>query len=289
MAIGPGADAVAEHAAKMGVSRAFAVAASISSVSDDPEHIASLCSESLRRTCDGGSYICLFSADPCGDAVAAMVGIDLGFECAGRLLGLDAQGDGLWLGRSAYGGRLQLATRLDSRSCTCVVQPVRGVVPAIGQAVAQVEALDISELAPEALATTIAPVDEEGFDLHSARLVFSGGRGMDEQGFACLAELAHTVDHAAVGASLPAVDLGLAPVSWQVGQSGKFVSPDIYLAVGLSGTPQHLAGVSKDSRIIAINSDPDAPIFNVAEVGIVADWKDVLPDLLTALRAEMAQ
>lgn len=87
----------------------------------------------------------------------------------------------------------------------------------------------------------------------------------------------------AVAASLPAVDLGLAPVSRQVGQSGKFVTPEIYLAAGMSGTPQHLAGIGTATRIIAINSDRDALIFGVAEAGAVANALALLPLLGAAI------
>ena len=102
------------------------------------------------------------------------------------------------------------------------------------------------------------------------------------EGFALLKESAVLLD-AATGASLPAVDAGWASVSQQVGQSGAFVSPDLYLAVGMSGTPQHLAGIALRSRIAAINPDPEAAIFRVAELGIAAPWQDVLPRLIAAL------
>ena len=107
--------------------------------------------------------------------------------------------------------------------------------------------------------------------LQGARLVIAGGRGMQsEAGFALLHELADAL-HAAVGGSLPAVDAGWVSVSRQVGQSGKYVSPRVYVAVGISGTPQHLAGIGPHTRIVAINSDPRADIFGVAELGVVAD------------------
>ncbi|KCZ86025.1 electron transfer flavoprotein subunit alpha [Hyphomonas adhaerens MHS-3] len=291
LACGPEAGELAEHAVEMGVSRAFAVTENVSAASD-PEQLASLCSQCLHQVCDtsgGNSYICVFSADPSGDVIAAMVSVDLAFECAGRVLTLERDESGFWLGRGAYGGRLQLETQLGGGSCTCVVQSPKGDHPALGPSTARVETIDVSLPEVEPLTVTTVPVDEEGFDLHSAKLVLSGGRGLNEQGFAYLAQLAHALDHAAVGASLPAVDLGLAPVSWQVGQSGKFVSPDVYFAIGISGTPQHLAGVSKESRIIAINSDPDATIFSVAEIGVIADWKEVLPRLVTAVSQEVPQ
>ncbi len=115
--------------------------------------------------------------------------------------------------------------------------------------------------------------------VESGRIVVSGGRGVNEQGFALLEDLAVKVD-GTLGASLPAVDAGMAPVGRQVGVSGKFVSPKVYLAVGISGTAQHLAGISTDTCIVAINKDPDADIFKVANMGVVAEWEALLPALL---------
>jgi electron transfer flavoprotein alpha subunit len=85
---------------------------------------------------------------------------------------------------------------------------------------------------------------------------------------------------------LPAVDAGWASVAQQVGQSGAFVTPALYLAFGLSGTPQHLAGIGLNSRIIAVNPDAEAEIFRVAELGLVASWQDVLPRLIETLRQD---
>mgnify|MGYP001571578728 CR=1 FL=1 len=214
----------------------------------------------------------IFPSTPEGDALAGIIAARLDAAMLGRVSEIAFDGDTLVARRPAYGGRILLELRL-----------THGVaIATMNEAAACDDSVSLSGPRQHDIERVQMPTRNAA--LEGARTVVSGGRRLDAESFAVLDSIAQRLD-GALGASLPAVDLGFAPVSRQVGQSGHFATPRIYLAVGISGTPQHLAGISAATQIIAINSDADAPIFRYAEVGVVADAKEFLPELLRSIGA----
>ncbi len=121
-------------------------------------------------------------------------------------------------------------------------------------------------------------------DLATAQIVIGGGVSVGSaEGFKLVETLAKTLG-AAVGATRAAVDAGYAPNDWQIGQTGKIIAPDLYIAIGVSGALQHLAGIQGARKIIAINSDPEAPLVKLADVALIGDLFEIVPQLTEALR-----
>jgi electron transfer flavoprotein alpha subunit len=146
-----------------------------------------------------------------------------------------------------------------------------------------------AEIGDELKALRVVERHEEeatGPKLDQAPVVISGGRGLqDPKNFEVLDELAKAIGKAAVGATRAVVDAGWVPYNMQIGQTGITVKPDVYIAVGISGATQHMVGMKESKRIIAINKDPDAPIFKIADLGVVGDALKVIPAVTEQLKS----
>ena len=188
--------------------------------------------------------------------------------------------------RSAYGGRAEAVFEL-KRTPAVVWVRARGFKPAQptgSQAPVDSAPLELPASAPTRIVEREL-VQQEGTPLEEAPVVVGGGRGLGgSEPFEQLKELAQVMN-AAVAASRAACDEGWVPPSWQVGQTGKKIAPELYLAIAISGAAQHMLGVSDAKRIAAINLDPDAAIFRHCHFGLVEDYRKVVPLLIERLRA----
>ncbi|ELZ09451.1 electron transfer flavoprotein subunit alpha [Halovivax asiaticus JCM 14624] len=216
-------------------------------------------------------------------------GLDYAPAVAGRLdlsivtdvVDLAVDGDSLIATREMYGGKVETTTELDAGTALATIR--EGEWPeAEGTADASIEAFD-AEIDEDAVGSTVTGFEEVAggdVDISEADLLVSIGRGIEEEeNLDLIRDLVDALD-ATLSSSRPIVDNGWLPANRQVGQSGKVVTPDVYIAIGISGAVQHVAGMKGSDTIVAINTDPNAPIMDIADYAIHDDLFDVVPALI---------
>jgi len=227
----------------------------------------------------------IFPSGVDGETAAALVAARLGGCTLGRCIRVALAEDAVTARRAVFGGRAEIALR-STATVTCATLPPDSPEGLPSAREVSVRVIDAG--APPPFETEVVPIAASLPRVEGAAIVVSGGRGIGSpEGFALLARIAAALG-AGLGGSLPAVDAGWVPVAHQVGQSGKFVAPKLYFAVGISGTPQHLAGVARATRLVALNADREAPIFSRSSVGVQGDWREILPLLVRELEGSCA-
>ena len=235
-----------------------------------------------------GPDVILVPATYDGRDVAGRLSAKLDVGVITNVVDLAVEGDEVRSQHGLFGG-VQIATArfTGKRPWIFVVRAKSFAAEPSGGSAAPVEQLSVPDLAATGAARVVARHVEEqtGPKLDEAEVVVSGGRGLGgAEHYALVEELAKLLRGAA-GASRAIVDAGWVPYSHQVGQTGKTVKPTVYIACGISGATQHLVGMKGSKNIVAINKDQDAPIFSVADLGIVGDVHKVVPKLIEALKA----
>jgi len=206
-------------------------------------------------------------------------------------LAIDPDSKRLLQTKPVYGGNAQAVFTYETYPQIATVR-VKAMSPLAPDASRQGEVITIEAgLDPSAIRTKVLEKvreEIEGIKLEDAEVVVGGGRGIGSaEGFKQLEELAKMLK-GAVGASRPPIDNGWAPAGLQVGLTGKIITPNLYIAVALSGASQHIAGCSGSKNIVAINKDPEANIFKVAHYGIVGDWKQIIPAFSSKIKELLA-
>jgi len=247
-----------------------------------PEGMAQAIAERAKA---GGYAAVLFAASATGKDLAPRVAAKLGVGLAADCTEISVDGGTIVATRPVYAGKALLKVKVTGKPAvlsvrpnvfTPVERPKSGTAATVATAVT----------AGRVLVREIKAAEAGALDVAEAQIVISGGRGLKEPAnFKVLEELARAFgSQAAVGASRAVVDAGWRAHADQVGQTGKTVSPTLYIAVGISGAIQHLAGMRTSKVIVAINKDKDAPIFKVADYGVVGDLFEVVPKLTEEIK-----
>jgi electron transfer flavoprotein alpha subunit len=249
----------------------------------NPEALAALVAE---RAKSGGYRGVVFSASAQGKDLAPRVAAKLGVPLAADLTSVQLTGDKVVGTHPVNTGKVLATVSLAANPAVVSVRP-GAITPADAPRTARVETVaPVGDPASSRVRVTQTIAGNTAkLDLGEAPVIVSGGRGLRApENFKLVEELAAAFGNAAVGATRAVTDDGWRPHSDQIGQTGRQVSPDLYVAVGISGAIQHLAGMRTSKTIVAINKDREAPIFKIADYGIVGDVLEVVPALTAAVR-----
>jgi electron transfer flavoprotein alpha subunit len=272
--VGPGAEAARDRLAEYGAAKVY-----VADSSDLTDYVVAPQAELLASLIEQHSPAAvLVAGSPTGREVAGRVAVK---TSSGILTDVTALEDGLQSEQSIFGGGITVQSKVTKGTPLIVIRPnAISAEPSPGDAELVPTDVSVSDAAKGAKITERVE-QERGArpELTEASIVVSGGRGMgNAENFVVVEKLADALG-AAVGASRAAVDAGWYPHAFQVGQTGKTVSPQLYIAAGISGAIQHRAGMQTSKTIMVINKDPEAPIFELADFGVVGDLFTVVPQL----------
>ncbi len=252
--------------------------------SDLTNYSSSGYSEAISNYAKEAGAVCLIIGNTAlGNDLAPRLAVKLNSACLMDCINLQVESNEIVATRPVYGGKANLKAKLTSEIKVFTIRPNVFKANLVDNGTPSVETKEISS--PNLKARVVSFKKSEGkLDVAEADIIVSGGRGMKgPENFHLIEELADSLG-AAVGASRAVVDAGWRPHREQVGQTGKTVSPSLYVACGISGAIQHLAGMSSSKYIVAINKDKDAPIFSVADYGIAGDVFEILPVLTEEIK-----
>jgi electron transfer flavoprotein alpha subunit len=308
LAFGSGAESLGQTAIHYGADEAL-VCDDASLVDYRPEPFTALVTKLAK---EHQPEAILFPTSTRGREIAAMVAIDLDSGVLPDVIAIQNDGGRLVASRPIYAGKLLSSVSCESKPALLTLR-VRAFGKPVEDTARSGKVTKVSAVMAEGeIATKVVDYTtvEGRISLGDAAIIVSGGRGVSnnpnlippaevadekqkeiwraQQGFKIVGELAEALG-GAMGASRAAVDAGYVPYSHQVGQTGKVVSPDLYIAAGISGAIQHLAGMRTSKVIVAINKDPEAPIFKVARYGVVGDLFEILPALTKVVKERLSK